>query len=121
MAPLKVGVTTALFRSGRGGSLWWRLRGRLADQKREARERKAAGEVINDVDLAEVQTLLQSLQRNIHLEDDRFAVRCGNFVGHDKLRLKNFCGPLEKFDAGHDAHAFARGGCWLGSFVRVAL
>lgn len=54
-----------------------RLRNGFADEQREAGKGEAAGDIIDHVDLAEIQAGLQGLQRQVHLEDDRFAIGRG--------------------------------------------
>src|SRR5882757_4193778 len=80
----------------------------LANEQRETRERKTACDVVDYVYLTEIEARLKGLQRDINLEDDGFAIGCGDFVGDDGQGLVNFRCALEKFDAGEDSDGIAR-------------
>jgi len=69
------------------GGGWGGVRDGFADEEGKAREGEAAGDVVDHVDLAEMQAGLQGLQRQIHLEDDGFAIGRSDFVGLDQLGL----------------------------------
>src|SRR5260370_12626532 len=52
----------------------------LADQQGKSREGKTSRHVVNHIHLTQVQPWLQSLQRQVHLENHRFAVLGPDFV-----------------------------------------
>src|SRR5258708_13116721 len=85
----------ALFRCDR--DLRLRFRSGLANQQRETREGKTAGDVVDHVYLTEIQAGLQGLQWDINLEDDGLAVRRGDFAGDDGFGFVEFCWALHKF------------------------
>src|SRR6266404_5171974 len=67
------------------GSLRRTQRRGLFNQDRRARKREIPRNIVHDVDLAHVEAGLKRLQRQIDLENHRFAVRRGNFIRHDGL------------------------------------
>ncbi len=79
----------------------------IANEQREAREGKTAGHIVDHVYLTEIQTRLQGFERNVNLEDDRFAIGGGDFVRDDWLGFVDLRSTLEKFDAGEDADGTA--------------
>ena len=85
----------------------------LTNKQEEARERETAGDVVDYVYLTEIEARFQGLQGDVNLENDGFAIGCGDLVGNDGLRFVDFRCALEKFDAGEDADGIAR---WLGGF-----
>src|SRR6266478_7435145 len=89
------------------GGLRIRFRCLLANEQRETRERKTACDVVDYVYLTEIEARLQGLQRDINLEDDGFAIGCGDFIGDDGQGLVDFRCALEKFDAGEDPNGIA--------------
>ena len=95
------------------------MRNGFADEEGKPREGEAAGDVVNHVDLAEIQAGLQGLQRQVHLEDDRFAIGRGDFVGLDGLGFIDLRRALDKFDAGEDAHGVTRRLRGRGRFGRT--
>ena len=61
------------------------------------------------------------MQRQVHLEDDGFAIGRGDFVGHDRLGFIDLRGALNEFDAGEDADGVRRRLCGCGRFGRLLL
>ena len=93
----------------------------FADEEREAREREAAGDVVDYVYLAEVKAGLEGLQGDVNLEDDGFPVGRGDFVRDDGLGFVDFGCALEKFDTGENADRAAGGFCRLRRFCGLGL
>src|SRR5258705_13342644 len=89
------------------GGLRIRLGSLLANEQRKTRERKTACDVVDYVSLTEIEARLHGLQRDINLEDDGFAIGCGDFIGDDGHGLVDLCCALEKFDAGEDPEGIA--------------
>src|SRR5258707_11489443 len=69
------------------------------NQNRRTRKSKIPRNVVNYVDLANVKTRLESLQRQINLENNGATIRSRNFIRQNWLRLINFCAALQKLDA----------------------
>ena len=93
----------------------------LADEQGEAREGKTAGDVVVYIYLTEIEAGLQSLQRNVDLKDDGFAIGGGDFLGDYGPGLVDFCCALKKFNAGEDTDGIASGFCGLRGFCGFAL
>ena len=78
---------------------------RQRDQQRLAGETEAAASVIDDIDLADVQTGRQLVQGDVEGKGDRAAPGHIQAVGLDQRRLKDFRGALQKLDTGQHLHA----------------
>jgi len=97
-----------LIGGGWGGDGGGGMRNGFADEERKPREGETAGDVVDHVHLAEIEAGLQGLQRQVHLEDDGFAIGRGDFVGLDQLGFIDLRPALDKFDAGEDADGVTR-------------
>ncbi len=75
------------------------LTGCRLNQYRPSRKRIVSPHIINHIDLANVESRLQTLQRHLHLENHRSPVRCSHLLCHDRFRLVHLYVALQKFDA----------------------
>ena len=74
----------------------------------KTRKGKTSRYVVDDVDLADVESGLQRLEGQIDLENDGLAVRSSDFGGHHRLGFVDFHAVLKEFDAGKNADTVAR-------------
>ena len=72
----------------------------MFNQDGPAGEGEIAGDVVDDIDLANVEAGLKRLQREFDLEDYSLAVGGGDFIRDDGLGFVDLGGSLQELDAG---------------------